>query len=138
MPSCLQASMRLLLLLGSAPALEAFVVSGGVRGTATVPVLTRSIHPAAPTVSHLRRVSVLEAKEKAQKDVLELDGTVLESLPNANFRVQLQDSDQVILAHISGKIRKNFIKILVGDLVTCEISPYDLTKGRITFRHKNK
>merc|ERR1711988_610733 len=83
-------------------------------------------------------LAAVQMKEKAQKDVLELDGIVLESLPNANFRVQLQDSDQVLLAHISGKIRKNYIKILVGDLVTCEISPYDLTKGRITFRHKNK
>ena len=61
---------------------------------------------------------------------------VLESLPNANFRVQLDESEQVILAHISGKIRKNYIKILVGDRVTCEISPYDLTKGRITFRKR--
>ena len=70
---------------------------------------------------------------KAKKDVLELEGVVLESLPNANFRVQLDDTEQVILAHVSGKIRKNYIKILVGDKVTCEISPYDLTKGRITF-----
>ena len=111
--------------------------------------------------------------------MLELEGVVLESLPNANFRVQLDDTEQVhaeysaplhqpivpkslclstkqhpeghikligvlriplflqvILAHVSGKIRKNFIKILVGDHVTCEISPYDLTKGRITFRRR--
>ena len=73
---------------------------------------------------------------KAKKDVLELEGGVLESLPNANFRVQLDDTEQVILAHVSGKIRKNYIKILVGDKVTCEISPYDLTKGRITFRKR--
>lgn len=73
---------------------------------------------------------------KAKKDVLELEGVVLESLPNANFRVQLDDTEQVILAHVSGKIRKNYIKILVGDKVTCEISPYDLTKGRITFRKR--
>ena len=73
---------------------------------------------------------------KAKKDVLELEGVVLESLPNANFRVQLDDTEQVILSHVSGKIRKNYIKILVGDKVTCEISPYDLTKGRITFRKR--
>ena len=73
---------------------------------------------------------------KVKKDVLELEGVVLESLPNANFRVQLDDTEQVILAHVSGKIRKNYIKILVGDKVTCEISPYDLTKGRITFRKR--
>ena len=63
---------------------------------------------------------------KEKKDVLELEGVVLEALPGANFRVQLDDTEQVILAHVSGKIRKNFIKILVGDHVTCEISPYDL------------
>ena len=85
-----------------------------------------------PTPS--RSSSLVVMKQK--KDVLELEGVVLESLPNANFRVQLDDTDQVILAHVSGKIRKNFIKILVGDHVTCEISPYDLTKGRITFRRR--
>ncbi|KAL1528658.1 hypothetical protein AB1Y20_009995 [Prymnesium parvum] len=72
----------------------------------------------------------------SKKDVLELEGVVLEALPSATFRVQLDDTEQVILAHVSGKIRKNFIKILVGDHVTCEISPYDLTKGRITFRRR--
>ena len=126
---------------------------------------------------------------KPKKDMLEMEGEVLEALPNAMFRVQLDDTEQaraprthappcrrrtrsaprasaprpsspprtspraaapprrdaastpatpsqVILAHVSGKIRKNFIKILVGDQVTCEISPYDLTKGRITFRKR--
>jgi len=73
---------------------------------------------------------------KENKDMLELEGVVLEALPNANFRVQLDETEQVILAHVSGKIRKNYIKILVGDHVTCEISPYDLTKGRITFRRR--
>eukprot|EP00308_Calcidiscus_leptoporus_P026168 CAMPEP_0119398198 /NCGR_PEP_ID=MMETSP1334-20130426/140722_1 /TAXON_ID=127549 /ORGANISM="Calcidiscus leptoporus, Strain RCC1130" /LENGTH=147 /DNA_ID=CAMNT_0007422055 /DNA_START=534 /DNA_END=977 /DNA_ORIENTATION=- len=82
-----------------------------------------------------RRTSV-HMLAKAKKDVLELEGVVLEALPNANFRVQLDDTEQVILAHVSGKIRKNFIKILVGDHVTCEISPYDLSKGRITFRRR--
>ena len=86
---------RLLLVLGSAPVLEAFVVSGPARAAA-LPALTRTLSFTIPTVNHFRRVPVLEAKEKATKDVLELDGTVLESLPNANFRVQLQDSDQVL------------------------------------------
>lgn len=96
----------------------------------------------------------------SKKDVLELEGVVVEALPSATFRVQLDDTEQacrpklerflllppllqrplrisqIILAHVSGKIRKNFIKILVGDHVTCEISPYDLTKGRITFRRR--
>uniref|UniRef100_A0A7S3RTN7 Translation initiation factor IF-1, chloroplastic n=1 Tax=Strombidinopsis acuminata TaxID=141414 RepID=A0A7S3RTN7_9SPIT len=82
------------------------------------------------------RTSVAAVTMKANKDMLELEGVVLEALPNANFRVQLDETEQVILAHVSGKIRKNYIKILVGDHVTCEISPYDLTKGRITFRRR--
>ena len=69
------------------------------------------------------------------KDVIELEGTILESMPNAMFRVKLEN-DHEILAHISGKIRKNFIRILPGDRVKVEMTPYDLTKGRITFRLK--
>ena len=69
------------------------------------------------------------------KDVIELEGTILESMPNAMFRVKLEN-DHEILAHISGKIRKNFIKILPGDKVKVEMTPYDLTRGRITFRLK--
>ena len=69
------------------------------------------------------------------KDVIELEGTIVESMPNAMFRVKLEN-DHEILAHISGKIRKNFIRILPGDRVKVEMTPYDLTKGRITFRLK--
>lgn len=69
------------------------------------------------------------------KDVIEMEGTVLEALPNAQFRVELENG-MVILAHISGKIRKNFIRILPGDRVKLELSPYDLTRGRITYRMK--
>ena len=69
------------------------------------------------------------------KNVIEIEGVVLEALPNAMFRVEL-DSGQEILAHVSGKIRKNFIRILLGDRVRVELSPYDLTKGRITYRLK--
>ena len=69
------------------------------------------------------------------KDVIELQGTVVESLPNAMFKVELENG-YTILAHISGKIRMNFIKILPGDRVTVELSPYDLTSGRITYRFK--
>ena len=69
------------------------------------------------------------------KDVIELRGTVVESLPNAMFKVELENG-YTILAHISGKIRMNFIKILPGDRVTVELSPYDLTRGRITYRFK--
>ena len=68
-------------------------------------------------------------------DVIEIEGIVEEALPNAQFKVELQNGHK-ILAHISGKLRMNFIRILPGDKVTVEISPYDLTKGRITWRSK--
>ena len=71
----------------------------------------------------------------AKDDVLELEGTVLEALPNAMFMVELENGHK-ILSHISGKLRMNYIKILPGDKVTVEVSPYDLTKGRITWRAK--
>jgi len=71
----------------------------------------------------------------AKDDVLELTGKVIEALPNAMFKVELENG-HTILGHISGKLRMNFIKILPGDKVTVEISPYDLTKGRITWRAK--
>lgn len=71
----------------------------------------------------------------AKEDVLELEGTVVETLPNAMFKVELENGHQ-ILAHISGKLRMNFIKILPGDKVKIEMSPYDLTRGRITWRSK--
>ena len=71
----------------------------------------------------------------AKDDVLELEGTVVETLPNAMFKVELENWHQ-ILAHISGKLRMNFIKILPGDKVKIEMSPYDLSRGRITWRSK--
>ena len=71
----------------------------------------------------------------AKDDVIELEGVVAEALPNAMFQVELQNGHK-ILAHISGKLRLNYIKILPGDKVTVEMSPYDLTKGRITWRTK--
>lgn len=77
-------------------------------------------------------------KEKfrmAKSDVIEVEAVVVETLPNAMFNVRLENG-VVILAHVSGKIRMNYIRILPGDRVTVEISPYDLTRGRITFRYK--
>lgn len=71
----------------------------------------------------------------SKSDVIEVEGKVIESLPNAQFQVELENGHK-ILAHISGKLRMNFIRILPGDKVTVEISPYDLTKGRITWRSK--
>ena len=71
----------------------------------------------------------------AREDVIEVEAVVVETLPNAMFRVKLENG-VVILAHVSGKIRMNYIRILPRDRVTVEISPYDLTRGRITFRYK--
>ena len=76
-----------------------------------------------------------EIEENMAKDVIEIEGKILESMPNAMFRVELENGHE-ILAHISGKIRKNFIRILPGDRVKVEMTPYDLSKGRITFRLK--
>lgn len=71
----------------------------------------------------------------AKEDQIEMEGTVIDTLPNTMFRVQLENG-HIVLAHISGKMRKNYIRILKGDKVTVEMTPYDLSKGRITFRHK--
>lgn len=80
-----------------------------------------------------RKGAGLMAKEEA----IQVEGTIIEPLPNAMFRVELENGHKV-LAHISGKMRMHFIKILPGDQVTVELSPYDLTRGRITFRARNK
>ncbi|MFO0955067.1 MAG: translation initiation factor IF-1 [Candidatus Saccharibacteria bacterium] len=69
------------------------------------------------------------------KEVIEVEGTVLEALPNVTFKVELENG-HVVLAHVSGKMRMHYIKILPGDRVTLEMTPYDLNKGRITYRHK--
>jgi len=71
----------------------------------------------------------------SKEDVIEVSGKILEALPNATFQVELENGHK-ILAHVSGKLRMNFIRILPGDKVTVEMSPYDLTKGRITWRAK--
>jgi translation initiation factor IF-1 len=78
----------------------------------------------------LRRINGLSKEE-----IIEVEGTVIEALPNAMFQVELENGHR-ILAHISGKLRMNFIRILPGDKVTIELSPYDLTRGRITWRAK--
>ena len=71
----------------------------------------------------------------SKEDVIEIEGTVIEALPNANFQVELANGHK-ILAHVSGKLRMNYIRIMKGDNVTVEMSPYDLTKGRIIWRSK--
>jgi translation initiation factor IF-1 len=72
----------------------------------------------------------------AKEEAIEMEGVVIESLPNTTFRVKL-DNSFVVIAHISGKMRKNYIRILLGDRVTVQLTPYDLTKGRIIFRNKD-
>jgi len=72
----------------------------------------------------------------AKEDHIEMEGTVIETLPNTMFRVEL-DNKHIIIAHISGRMRKNYIRILTGDRVTVQLTPYDLTKGRITFRGRD-
>ena len=81
------------------------------------------------------RRALEESEDMAKEDSIEVQGTVLETLPNAMFRVEIENGHK-ILAHISGKMRMHFIKILPGDKVTVELSPYDLTRGRITYRFK--
>ena len=72
----------------------------------------------------------------AKEDQIEMEGTVIDTLPNTMFRVQLENG-HVVIAHISGKMRKNYIRILTGDKVTVQLTPYDLTKGRISFRSRD-
>jgi translation initiation factor IF-1 len=84
------------------------------------------------TAVHVLRVIMADSKE----NIIEVEGVVCKVLPATMYRVKLPNGHE-ILAHISGKMRKNFIKITNGDRVTLEMSPYDLTRGRITFRHKN-
>ena len=80
-------------------------------------------------------ISRREFKNMSKADVIEIEGTVVEKLPNAMFQVELENG-HVVLAHISGKLRMNYIRILPGDRVTIELSPYDLSKGRIIWRDK--
>ncbi len=71
----------------------------------------------------------------AKEENIEIEGTVSEVLPNATFRVELENGHEV-LAHLSGKMRQNYIRVLEGDRVKCELSPYDLSRGRVTYRYK--
>jgi translation initiation factor IF-1 len=72
----------------------------------------------------------------SKEDLIPVEGVVVDKLPNAFFKVRLDGTDRLVLAQVSGKMRKNFIRILAGDRVSLELSPYDLTKGRITYRYK--
>jgi translation initiation factor IF-1 len=92
-----------------------------------------SARKSGPTLSRAGRAK--QGSYMAKEDLIEFSGTVTELLPNAMFRVKL-DNDHEVLAHTSGKMRKNRIRVLAGDRVNVEMTPYDLTKGRITFRFK--
>ena len=76
------------------------------------------------------------ARCMSKEDSIEVTGTVLEKFPSGLFSVQLENNPNVVLAHLAGRLRRNRIRVLAGDRVTLELSPYDLTKGRITFRHR--
>ncbi|GGE61860.1 translation initiation factor IF-1 [Niveispirillum cyanobacteriorum] len=90
---------------------------------------------AAVTLTYVRVLPSRNQENMAKEDLIEFSGTVTELLPNAMFRVKL-DNEHEVLAHTSGKMRKNRIRVLAGDRVNVEMTPYDLTKGRITFRFK--
>ena len=85
--------------------------------------------------SHCFRLRNCSGIHLAKDDVIEFEGTISETLPNTMFRVKLENGHEII-AHISGRMRKNYIRILTGDKVKVEMTPYDLTKGRITYRHR--
>jgi len=78
------------------------------------------------------------ATGKKKEEKLEMEGTVIEALPNTMFRVRFDDGDHEVLAYLSGRMRRYYIRVLLGDRVLVEVSPYDLTRGRITFRYKTK
>lgn len=119
-------------------------VVASIRATTTT--TTTTLSPAFPLYGKKEaraegndRKNKTERVKKVKDDVIEVEGVVLESLPNAMFRCTINDAPETqepVLATISGKIRKNFVKILVGDKVLIELSPYDLTRGRITFRYR--
>lgn len=98
--------------------------------------MTRSSQESQERIKYLFFTLYKETKPyMAKEEQIEMEGVVIDTLPNTMFRVQLENG-HIILAHISGKMRKNYIRILKGDKVTVDMTPYDLTKGRITFRHK--
>ena len=114
------------------------LLSGAVQPLALLPGPVELARASAPVPSD--RVSSVHRSRrpplpKPKDDAIALEGTILESLPNAMFRVELENSHKV-LAHISGKMRMNYIRILPGDKVQVELTPYDLTRGRITYRYK--
>ena len=126
--------MRLLLVIACASFASAFQPPAGARVGRSAP---RASSPLCAKKKKGDTVAKPVRERKVKDDKIEVDGVVTEALPSANFRVEIGATKQVLLCTISGKIRKNFVKILVGDSVKVELSPYDLTRGRITFRERN-
>jgi translation initiation factor IF-1 len=118
---------------------NSFSFSSATTSTSATSTSTTLFGKKAARAKGNDRKNKTERVKKQKDDVIEVEAVVIESLPNAMFRCKIDGAPDVqppILATISGKIRKNFVKILVGDKVTIELSPYDLTRGRITFRKR--
>ena len=113
------------------PARRLFALAAGPTGAR----LAKWAYAVIMPVSHISWKNNLSREDMSKEDAIEVQATVLETLPNAMFKVELENKHQV-LAHISGRMRKNFIKILPGDKVIVELSPYDLTRGRIIYRFR--
>jgi translation initiation factor IF-1 len=107
----------------------------GLRGKASCQTSLPRLPPEnrSPANSITLKIDYPENQSMAKEDVIQMEGTVVETLPNTVFRVELENG-HLVTAHISGKMRKHYIRILTGDKVTVELTPYDLTKGRITYR----
>lgn len=120
---------------------RAFIRTAGTSGV-SIPIQTSTTTLFGKKEARAQgneRKNKTERVRKVKDDVIEVEGVVIESLPNAMFRCTINDAPETqepVLATISGKIRKNYVKILVGDKVLIELSPYDLTRGRITFRYR--
>jgi translation initiation factor IF-1 len=104
------------------------VTSAGARGAGATGWFARE-----PPFGHNAAPPKLRGKRMSKEEAIQMEGEVVETLPNTTFRVKLKNG-HVVTAHISGKMRKNYIRILTGDVVTVEMTPYDLTKGRIVYR----
>jgi translation initiation factor IF-1 len=109
------------------------LVMGVAVGHRSSPVPCCPLRPAQVKVQRWKTIQ--EATNRVAKEAIEIEGTVHEVLPNATFRVQLENGHEV-LAYLSGKMRQNYIRVLEGDRVKVELSPYDLTRGRVTYRYK--
>ena len=105
-------------------------MNGGLRLAKKVQQYRRPARPTAPATA-----TVEERPRRQDPEAITVEGRVVEALPNAMFRVELENG-HTVLSHLAGKMRTNYIRVLPGDRVTVELSPYDLTRGRITYRHR--